>query len=99
MLQRIAGNLRDGLAGFEFARLGGEEFGIYLWDLSPEDAGQLMEDLLRAVREAPTSHPATISIGLARLADGDTLNQALIKADQALYQSKHNGRDRSTYAP
>ncbi|BAN47485.1 GGDEF domain-containing protein [Metapseudomonas resinovorans] len=99
VLQRVAGNLRDGLEGFEFARLGGEEFGIYLWDLSPEEAGQLMENLLRAVREAPTSHPATISIGLARLADGDTLNQALIKADQALYQSKHNGRDRSTYAP
>ncbi|MOA08674.1 diguanylate cyclase [compost metagenome] len=58
-----------------------------------------MDKLLLTVREAPTRHPVTISIGLARLADGDSLNQALIKADQALYQSKHNGRDRSTYAP
>ncbi|WP_342245502.1 hypothetical protein [Pseudomonas sp. OTU5201] len=33
----------------------------------------------------------------ARLDDGDTLNQALIKVDQALCDSKHNGRNRCTY--
>ncbi len=99
VLQRVAGNIRDAMGAFEFARLGGEEFGVYLWELSPEEAWQCMDKLLRAVRETPSAHPATISVGLARLADGDSINQALIKADQALYESKHNGRDRCTYAP
>ena len=65
--------------------------------MTPDDAQQRMEKLLRTVRETPTDHPATISIGLARLDDGATLNQALIKADQALYDSKHDGRNRCTY--
>jgi PleD family two-component response regulator len=49
------------------------------------------------VREQPTRHPVTISIGLTRVLDGDTLNQALIKADKALYESKHTGKDRYTF--
>nr|WP_224790389.1 hypothetical protein [Pseudomonas fluorescens] len=35
--------------------------------------------------------------GLARVLDGDTLNQALIKADAALYESKHTRKDRYTF--
>ncbi|MDE3739919.1 GGDEF domain-containing protein [Metapseudomonas resinovorans] len=97
VLQRVAANIGAEVSEFEFARLGGEEFGIYLWDMTPDDAQQRMEKLLRTVRETPTDHPATISIGLARLDDGATLNQALIKADQALYDSKHDGRNRCTY--
>jgi len=29
--------------------------------------------------------------------NSDTLNQALIKADEALYESKHSGKDRYTF--
>jgi len=36
----------------------------------------------------------TISIGLAQVSAGDTLTMALIKADQALYEAKHTGKDR-----
>ena len=38
--------------------------------------------------------PVTISIGLARVDPADTLTRALVKADQALYEAKHNGKDR-----
>jgi len=31
------------------------------------------------------------------VAEGDSLNQALIKADAALYESKHTGKDRFTF--
>lgn len=49
------------------------------------------------VREQQTLYPVTISIGLARVEDADILNQALIKADEALYESKHSGKDRLTF--
>jgi GGDEF domain-containing protein len=62
-----------------------------------EDVEALACELCRVVREQPTRHPVTISIGLAKVMDGDTLNQALINADAALYESKHTGKDRYTF--
>ena len=38
----------------------------------------------------------TISIGLTSLQRGETGRQFIERADQALYQSKHGGRDRIT---
>ncbi|AXJ05330.1 GGDEF domain-containing protein [Pseudomonas fluorescens] len=97
VLKRIAANIKTVMSRFEYARLGGEEFAIYLAGVRREDVEALAGELCRVVREQPTRHPVTISIGVARVADGDTLNQALIKADEALYESKHTGKDRYTF--
>ena len=97
VLKRIAANIKTVMSRFEYARLGGEEFAIYLAGVRREDVEALAGELCRVVREQPTRHPVTISIGLARVEDGDTLNQALIKADEALYESKHTGKDRYTF--
>ncbi|MNV90298.1 Diguanylate cyclase YdeH [compost metagenome] len=77
--------------------MGGEEFAIYLAGVRREDVEQLADELCRVVREQTTRHPVTISIGLTRVTNDDTLNQALIKADEALYESKHSGKDRYTF--
>ena len=79
------------MAGHEFARLGGEEFAVYLSGVRREDVEGLMASLCRQVREDPYEHPVTVSIGLARVEDADTLNQALAKADKALYRAKNSG--------
>ncbi|MGF6091705.1 diguanylate cyclase domain-containing protein [Pseudomonas sp. 18173] len=97
VLKRIAQNIKSVMSRYEYARLGGEEFAIYLAGVRREDVEALAGELCRAVREQPARHPVTISIGLARVLDGDTLNQALIKADEALYESKHTGKDRYTF--
>ncbi|KIF60577.1 MULTISPECIES: GGDEF domain-containing protein [Pseudomonas] len=97
VLKRIAADIKTVMSRFEYARLGGEEFAIYLAGVRREDVEALAGELCRVVREQPTRHPVTISIGLARVEDGDTLNQALIKADEALYESKHTGKDRYTF--
>ncbi|UQS16090.1 GGDEF domain-containing protein [Pseudomonas sp. HS6] len=97
VLKRIAADIKEVMAPFEYARLGGEEFAIYLAGVRREDVEALAGELCRVVREQPTRHPVTISIGVARVEDGDTLNQALIKADEALYESKHTGKDRYTF--
>ncbi|MGE8065018.1 GGDEF domain-containing protein [Pseudomonas sp. NPDC089569] len=97
VLKRIAADIKAVMHRFEYARLGGEEFAIYLAGIRREDAEALAGELCRTVREQTTQHPVTISIGLARVLDNDTLNQALVKADEALYESKHTGKDRYTF--
>lgn len=97
VLKRVAADIKTVMAQHDFARLGGEEFAIYLTGVRREDVEALAGELCRVVREQPTQHPVTISVGVARVEDGDTLNQALIKADDALYQSKHTGKDRFTF--
>ena len=97
VLKRVAQDIQAIMIDFEYARLGGEEFGVYLAGVRREDAAHLAGLLCARVREEPSRHPVTISIGMARVEDGETLNQTLIKADQALYASKHAGKDRFTF--
>jgi GGDEF domain-containing protein len=52
---------------FEYARLGGEEFAVYPAGVRRDDVEALAGELCRVVREQPTQHPVTISIGLTRV--------------------------------
>lgn len=81
------------------ARYGGEEFAVVMPGCGPEEAGVIGERFRRAVSSAPSRTRITASAGVASYpahADGaDTLVRA---ADEALYQSKDRGRDRTTCA-
>ncbi|WP_298210265.1 GGDEF domain-containing protein [Acidovorax sp.] len=83
------------------ARLGGEEFVVVMPGASLVAAQAAAERL----REALAAEPATsldgiplhitTSIGLAMAEDGDSdVHATLRRADDALYQAKHEGRDR-----
>lgn len=80
-------------------RLGGEEFAVFLPETAIEDAGLLARRLCAALRESPLAageHTIrmTVSIGVATFEVGDTsAEQALHRADTALYQAKNGGRD------
>jgi diguanylate cyclase (GGDEF)-like protein/PAS domain S-box-containing protein len=82
------------------ARTGGEEFGMLFPDTAIEMAGLVAERIRRAVEEASVTTPdgacirVTISIGLAPLAPEVSCDQALARADAALYQAKNQGRNR-----
>ncbi|WP_025129761.1 GGDEF domain-containing protein [Pseudomonas sp. PH1b] len=97
VLKRIAADIKSVMVDFDYARLGGEEFAIYLAGVRRDDVEALAGRLCQVVRDQTTQHPVTISIGLARVEEGDSLNQALINADRALYESKHSGKDRYTF--
>ena len=97
VLKRTAANIKAVMADYEYARLGGEEFAVYLSAVQREDVQKLMAGLCRRVREDAQTHPVTISIGITLVREGETLNQALAKADVALYASKHNGKDQFTF--
>jgi diguanylate cyclase (GGDEF)-like protein len=81
------------------ARYGGEEFVITLPETDSDHARVVAERLREAV--ADLSIPIdggklqfTVSIGVSTYARGEPLDQAIERADQALYRAKHNGRNR-----
>ncbi len=79
------------------ARYGGEEFAVVLPGCGQEEAMLIAERLRRAVAAAPSIVPITASAGVATFpvhaGDSDTLVRA---ADDALYDSKRAGRNRTT---
>ncbi|WP_349975667.1 GGDEF domain-containing protein [Pseudomonas sp. WHRI 8519] len=94
VLKRVAAHIKTTMQGYEFARLGGEEFVILFAGLDQQDAERRVAMLCQRVRKDVDAQPVTISIGLTRIVAGDTLSKALMHADQALYQAKHAGKDR-----
>jgi len=94
VLKRVALHIKASMAGYEFARLGGEEFAIFFHGLDQQGAEQRVAALCQRVREDIGEYPVTVSIGLARVDQGDSLTTALVRADQALYEAKHSGKDR-----
>ena len=91
-------------AGDLVARYGGEEFVIILPNTDSDTALQMAKTLCEKIEGLNIPHSnssvskyVTLSAGVATWADGETQlsAQSLIEAsDQALYQAKHNGRNR-----
>ncbi len=78
-----------------FGRLGGEEFAIVLVGARKTDATAVMDDLRLAVEQSPRDGVrCTFSAGVEGVMPGDTLVDALARADAALYIAKAKGRNR-----
>ncbi|WP_185827543.1 sensor domain-containing diguanylate cyclase [Halomonas nitroreducens] len=99
-LQRFATICRDSLRPYDLiGRVGGEEFALMLVDSEPEEACSVLERLRQAVADSElvlggeTLH-FTVSLGMAFLAPGGDLGEALSRADRALYRAKRAGRNR-----
>ena len=81
------------------ARIGGEEFAIFMPSTSPHDALIALERIRQRWAAQPTecegcSVAATVSIGVAGWGPGsDSPEQWLAQADEALYQAKRDGRN------
>lgn len=88
----LSASLREGdLIG----RLGGEEFVVLvkLETLSEMiGIGERLREAVELASDLPS--PLTVSIGTAILGKGETFEQALERADQAMYMAKRNGRNR-----
>jgi diguanylate cyclase (GGDEF)-like protein len=98
--QRIASVVR---APALVARIGGEEFAILAPRTDAEEAFMLAHRVLEAVRTDPIGIPeqflnVTVSVGVAVMQPDSSISvDALLKmADDALYVSKAEGRDRVT---
>lgn len=90
--------------GILAARYGGEEFAVIFPRTSAAVALAFAEGVHKAVSSKHLSRRSTgesigavtISIGLAEWRDGDEASDLIERADQCLYASKRNGRNRIT---
>jgi diguanylate cyclase (GGDEF)-like protein len=79
-------------------RLGGEEFAIVLVDAVHENGVEMAEAIRTHFLAAPVvwsgkSIKATVSIGVAASVIGQTFDETLQRADNALYRAKNDGRN------
>ena len=105
-LQALADILRKskGRASDLAVRLGGEEFGILLPETDIKGAQKVADHIHQFLHEAKIEHTAslvephlTVSIGIA-IAHEEAIEVFVQRADQALYQAKNQGRNRTCNA-
>jgi len=82
-----------------FARWGGEEFVILISEIEKSSALSLAERVRsdmasRHISDGTTEVTATVSIGIARITSGCKLEDAVSRADAAMYHAKEQGRNR-----
>ena len=79
-------------------RLGGEEFALLLPGTDLNGALQAAERVRQAVQEAPLAfqgetYRLTVSIGVAAVEAGESLEAAIARADAGMYEAKSAGRN------
>lgn len=100
VLMELGATMKSGIRGQDLAaRLGGEEFAVFLVGANRSAALRIAEALrLKAHRIASSAgiddHRVSVSIGISIHRAGLDLEDLLLEADKNLYAAKKNGRDR-----
>jgi diguanylate cyclase (GGDEF)-like protein len=97
VLTRVAGMLREATREVDFvARYGGEEFLVLLPETGMAEALDISERIrTRIAAEVFPGRHMTVSIGVAEFPlHGETPDQVVAAADEALYEAKREGRDK-----
>jgi diguanylate cyclase len=89
------------------ARYGGEEFVLLLPETSLDEAQRIADQIRTTVEKVNIKNTAknesianiTISLGVASYTQGESITEFVARADKALYQSKHAGRNRVSVSP
>ncbi len=101
VLRAFAAAAHDSMRATDvFGRYGGEEFLLILVGTEAAQALEAVERIRAAVaardwRAIVPDAPVTMSTGVAAFRKGETIEQILHRADLALYQAKHGGRNQT----
>lgn len=101
VLRAIAAHARSvARASHHIGRIGGEEFAIVLPNVAVSDAHEMAERLRREFEAMgfPHGQQVTSSFGVAMGRGHDDFDRWLESADEALYQAKRSGRNRTVVA-
>ncbi|MET0519571.1 MAG: diguanylate cyclase [Burkholderiaceae bacterium] len=101
LAERVSQMLRP---GDMVARYGGEEFVLMLPATPLDEAQQVLARLQRSLSASLFMHEGkdvfvTFSAGVTLYRAGETLEAALDRADVALYEAKHTGKNKACVAP
>ena len=103
-LKAVAQVLRNGVREVDHvARWGGEEFLMLLPATDEAEALRVSERLRGDVERLNLAQngqpvPLTLTLGISLLAQGETVEHALARADRAMYSGKQDGRNRVVLA-
>jgi diguanylate cyclase len=86
------------------ARYGGEEFAVIMPRTPLREAARIADQIRSAIEAKrlvrrstnETIGAVTVSFGAALYSNGETVGQVIARADECLYMSKRNGRNRVT---
>lgn len=100
LASRVSGLLRP---GDKVGRWGGEEFVLILPEAPLEEAQAVLLRLQRSLSASLFMHEGrdvfvTFSAGVTLFRAGETMEQALDRADEALYEAKRTGKNRACVA-
>lgn len=100
-LKSLAERVKEGLRPVDtVARFGGEEFVVLLPGTPADEAQGVLTRLQRALTKSLFLHEkreifVTFSAGVTALRAGEALQTALERADEALYEAKRTGKNRT----
>lgn len=101
-LREVASRLQQAVRVTDtVGRFGGDEFVVVVSEHNDEDRiGEIVNRIAQAMRTPlqlnNTSHTLSASIGYCRYPDdGSHVEELLMRADMAMYQAKHRGRNRA----
>ncbi len=101
VLKAVSRTLESCMRDVDFvARWGGEEFLAVLPDTNEEGARLVAERIRRKIEaqvieaNGPSPIKITVTLGVATIEPGEDAEQAIVRADEALYQGKAGGRNR-----
>ena len=95
VLVYIAKRLKEMIRNTDLiCRYGGDEFVIIFKNCSIEDVKERIENIKRSIVKDDLVVSITLSVGLTEYIPGKELKEAIIEADEALYESKNNGKNK-----